>query len=89
MKTLFTDEDQTMNTVTTAILNFFTFPVFLGDKLCSTLRTVSYFLTRAEFSRKDAEAVWKKFRTQRRRRLQWHFWQEVPGRWDEFLKDLG
>jgi hypothetical protein len=73
------------NVIVTAIFIFFAFSVLLADSLCSTLRTLSYFLTRNEFSRKDAEKVWKMFRAQDGRLK----WRHGPGRWDALLEELG
>jgi hypothetical protein len=60
------------------------FSVFPADKVCSALRIVSHFLTRAEFSRKDAEALWKKCRVQGTLE-----WLDGPGRWTSLLEELG
>jgi hypothetical protein len=65
-------------------LDFFLVLVLCADKLCTTLKTVLQFLSRPDFSRKDAEALWARFQFQRK--LHWH---NGSGRWTALLEELG
>jgi hypothetical protein len=65
----------------------FVISVFRADKFCSTLSAMARFLTRQEFSRADAEALWEKSAVQGE--LHWLDSADGPKQWAALLEELG